>query len=74
LRYSRDKSFAVVRRGLPFVLSMGAGSLIGTFCGVLLLGVVPGEVLLPMLAVILAVSAIKVWTHAREQRAEVATR
>lgn len=73
-RYSRDKSFTVVRRNMPFVLFMAAGSLIGTFCGSLLLGVVPGEVLLPLLAVILVVSAIKVWRHAREQRAEVVTR
>lgn len=73
-RYSRDKSFTVVRRNMPFVLFMAAGSLIGTFCGGLLLGVVPGEVLLPLLAVILVVSAIKVWRHARGQRTEVVTR
>jgi uncharacterized protein len=64
-RYSRDKSFVVVRRNLPFVLSMAAGSVIGTFCGGLLLGIVPREVLLPLLAAILVLSAFKVWRHAR---------
>jgi uncharacterized membrane protein YfcA len=70
-RYSRDKSFSVVRRNMPFVLFMATGSVIGTFCGGLLLGIVPGEFLLPLLAVIPVLSAIKVWKHAREQRAEI---
>lgn len=68
-RYSRDKSFAVVRRSMQFVLFMSAGSLIGTSCGGLMLGIVPGEALLPLLAVILVLSALKVWKHAQEQRA-----
>ncbi len=65
-RYSQDKSFTVIRRNLPFVFFMAAGSVIGTFCGGLLLGVVPGNVLLPLLAAILVWSAIKVWRHARQ--------
>lgn len=72
-RYSRDKSFTVVRRNLPFVLFMAVGSLIGTFCGGLLLGVVPEQMLLPLLAVILVLSALKVWKHARQQRVQVRT-
>lgn len=68
-RYSRDKSLAVVRRSMQFVLFMSAGSLIGTSCGGLMLGIVPGEALLPLLAVILVLSALKVWKHAQEQRA-----
>lgn len=72
-RYSRDKSFAVVRRNMSFVIFMAAGSLIGAFCGGLLLGIVSAEVLLPLLAAILLLSAIEVWRHAREQRSEVAT-
>jgi uncharacterized membrane protein YfcA len=64
-RYSRDKSFIVVRRNLPFVLFMAAGSIAGTFIGGLLLGIVPSGILLPLLAVILVVSAVKVWRHAR---------
>ena len=42
---------------------MAAGSIVGSFIGAALLGIVPNAVLLPMLAVILLVSAVKVWRH-----------
>ncbi|GJD34059.1 sulfite exporter TauE/SafE family protein [Methylobacterium aerolatum] len=63
-RYSRDQSFAVIGRNRAFLLVMAAGSIIGTFIGGQLLGIVPSGVLLPLLAVILVVSAVKVWRHA----------
>lgn len=63
-RYSRDKSFAVLRRNRAFLLTMAAGSIIGTLIGGQLLGVVPSTVLLPVLTVILLISALKVWQHA----------
>lgn len=62
-RYSRDGSFAVIGRNKSFLLFMAAGSLVGTFIGGLLLGIMPSVVLLPMLAAILFVSALKVWQH-----------
>lgn len=62
-RYSRDRSFIVLRQNLPFVLAMALGSIAGAYIGGLLLGIVPGTVLLPLLAVILMLSAIKVWRH-----------
>ena len=62
-RYSRDQSFSVLGRNRLFVLTMAAGSLLGTLVGGLLLGVVPVGWLLPMLAAILLVSAAKVWRH-----------
>lgn len=62
-RYSRDSSFAVLGRNKAFVLMMAAGSIVGSFVGAQLLGVVPNAVLLPLLAVILLLSAIKVWRH-----------
>lgn len=62
-RYSRDGSFAVIGRNRGFLLIMAAGSLVGTFIGGLLLGIVPSSVLLPMLAAILVLSAVKVWQH-----------
>lgn len=62
-RYSQDQSFSVLRRNFWFVLLMAAGSVIGTFCGGLLLGLVPATVLLPLLAAILILSAFKVWKH-----------
>jgi uncharacterized membrane protein YfcA len=64
-RYSRDRSFAVLGRNRAFVLVMGAGSIAGSFVGGQMLGMVPGFVLLPLLAVILLVSAAKVWWHGR---------
>ena len=62
-RYSRDGSFAVIGKNKGFLVIMAAGSLVGTFVGGLLLGIVPSAVLLPMLAAILVVSALKVWQH-----------
>lgn len=62
-RYSRDQSFDVLRKNWGFLLIMAVGSMIGTFIGGLMLGVVPTSVLLPLLAVILLVSAVKVWRH-----------
>ncbi|MFN3643446.1 MAG: sulfite exporter TauE/SafE family protein [Gemmobacter sp.] len=63
VRYSRDRSFDVLGRNRAFLLVMAAGSVAGTFLGGMLLGVIPGAVLLPVLAAILVVSAVKVWRH-----------
>ncbi|ULB12455.1 sulfite exporter TauE/SafE family protein (plasmid) [Cereibacter azotoformans] len=63
-RYSRDQSFAVLGRNRGFVLVMAAGSVVGTFIGGRLLGIVPDAILLPSLAVILLLSAWKIWRHA----------
>lgn len=62
-RYSRDRSFSVLGRDRGFLLTMAVGSIAGTLIGGLLLGVVPNAVLLPALALILIVSAVKVWRH-----------
>jgi uncharacterized membrane protein YfcA len=62
-RYSRDRSFVVLRENRRFVLVMAAGSVFGSFIGSRLLGLVPNGVLLPLLAIILLLSAVKVWTH-----------
>jgi uncharacterized membrane protein YfcA len=62
-RYSRDQSFSVLRRNLTFMLLMAAGSILGTFIGGFLLGFVPATVLLPLLAALLVLSAVKVWSH-----------
>lgn len=63
LRYSQDKSFAVLSRNKIFVAVMVGGSLVGSFIGARLLGIVPGAVLLPLLAALLLISAMKVWRH-----------
>ena len=62
-RYSGDSTFAVLTRNRWFVVVMAAGSIAGSFIGATLLGIVPANVLLPALAVILLLSAMKVWRH-----------
>jgi uncharacterized protein len=62
-RYSRDRSFVVLGENGRFVLVMAAGSVVGSFIGAQLLGLLSSAVLLPLLAVILLVSAVKVWRH-----------
>ena len=63
-RYSRDQSFSVIGRNRGFVLVTAVGSVLGTFIGGKLLGIVPTGFLVPMLAAILIYSAVKVWRHA----------
>lgn len=63
-RYSRDQSFSVLGRNKGFVIVMAVGSIVGTFIGGMLLGIVPNGILLPALAAILLISAVKVWRHA----------
>jgi len=62
-RYSRDQSFGVLRRNGTFLLVMTAGSIVGTFIGGQLLGLVPTYILLPLLAAVLLIAAVKVWRH-----------
>lgn len=62
-RYSRDQSFSVLTRHRGFVVAMAAGSVVGTFVGGRLLGLVSADILLPGLAVLLLWSAWKVWRH-----------
>lgn len=62
-RYSRDQSFSVLGLNKTFLLVMAAGSIAGTLVGGLLLGVVPSPFLLPALAAILVISAVKIWKH-----------
>lgn len=63
-RYSRDQSFSILRTERRFVAFMVAGSLLGAFVGSQLLGIIPTNILLPLLAGILLISAVKVWNHA----------
>ena len=62
-RYSRDQNFSVLRANWQFMLAMAIGSIVGTFIGGLLLGVVPNSILLPGLAAILVISAVEIWRH-----------
>ncbi|WP_159719105.1 sulfite exporter TauE/SafE family protein [Geminicoccus flavidas] len=62
-RYTRDESFTILGRNRMFVLVMAAGSLVGSFLGGRLLGIIPDGVLLPLLTLILLISAVKVGRH-----------
>lgn len=62
-RYRRDQSFSVLGRNRTFLMVMALGSIVGTFIGGQLLGFVPSAILLPTLAAILVISAMKVWRH-----------
>lgn len=63
-RYSRDGSFAVLGANLRFAVIMIAGSVTGALLGGLLLGVIPDLVLIPALALVLLISAVKLARHA----------
>jgi uncharacterized membrane protein YfcA len=63
VRYSRDRSFEVLRAIRGFVLAMAAGSIIGTILGGLVLGAVSEGMLISLLVAILLVSSVKVWRH-----------
>jgi uncharacterized membrane protein YfcA len=62
-RYSRDRSFVVLRENRSFVLIMAVSSIVRSFIGGQLLGVVSTPAPLPLLALILILSALKVWRH-----------
>jgi uncharacterized membrane protein YfcA len=62
-RYSRDRSFVVLGENRRFVVVMAVGSIAGSFIGSRVLGLVPNTILLPLLAIILMLSAFKVWRH-----------
>ena len=63
-RYSRDQAFTVLGENRGFVVAMAAGSVTGAIVGGLLVGVIAEDVLVPLLAVLLIYSAVKVWRHA----------
>jgi uncharacterized membrane protein YfcA len=62
-RYSRDRSFGIVRENATFTIVMAIGSITGAAVGGQLLGIVPDAILLPVLSAILVVSAVNVWRH-----------
>jgi uncharacterized protein len=62
-RFSKDKSFTVLRQSQRFLIAMTLGSITGTIVGGLLLGIVPNLVLIPLLVLLLLLSSIKVWNR-----------
>ncbi|MCU0757992.1 MAG: sulfite exporter TauE/SafE family protein [Steroidobacteraceae bacterium] len=62
-RYSRDRSFDVLRSHAAFWLALAAGSVAGVALGASLVRLVSGEVLVPLLAAVLLLSAARLWRH-----------
>lgn len=62
-RYSKDESFKVLIANKTFVLVMGLGSIVGALIGALLLGVISNGILIPILCLILFISAYKMYKH-----------
>jgi uncharacterized membrane protein YfcA len=58
-RYSQDQGFSILATHRRFVLVMAAGSVLGG----LFVDPVPEGVLIPALAAVLIISAVKVWRH-----------
>ncbi len=64
-RYSRSSAFAVLRRESCLLRWMAVGSVVGAALGGLLVGLLPTQWLMGLLGLILLVSAIKIFQHAR---------
>ena len=62
-RYSQDASFQILSANKAFVLTMAAGSILGTLLGAALLTAIPSGAIVPALVLILLVSAATVWAH-----------
>lgn len=62
-RYSRNQSFQVISVQRRFIAIMATGSIVGSYLGSKLLGIIPTSILLPLLSIILLLSAVKVWRH-----------
>ena len=62
-RIGRDQSLAVLMAQKTFLLALTAGSMLGSAIGGLMLGVVPAAVILPLLAAMLVLAALKILHH-----------
>lgn len=62
-RYSRDRSFRVLRADRAFVLVIDTGSIVGTILGGLLLGRLSDAWLIPLLVPCSSRLRVKVWRH-----------
>ncbi|MDY0194590.1 MAG: sulfite exporter TauE/SafE family protein [Sulfurovaceae bacterium] len=63
-RYRNKNSFTIVRPNIKFISLMGAGSIAGAFIGKSMLGIVSSSMLQIFLAIILSLSAIKLYKKA----------
>lgn len=69
-RYSRGKAFGVLKAERRLLVAMITGSVVGAATGALLLGIVPTDVLITALALILMLSAYKIFRHTKKETNE----
>ncbi|WP_345989868.1 sulfite exporter TauE/SafE family protein [Sulfurimonas sp. HSL1-2] len=62
-RYTRSQAFVVLREEQPLFIALALGSIIGAAAGSALLGAVSSDMLILLLAVVLMVSAYKIFRH-----------
>lgn len=64
-RYTQADAFAVIKSERPLMAAMAAGSILGAFCGSLMLGQFPTRMLTVLLGMLLLLSAVKTFRHSR---------
>ncbi len=69
-RYSRGRAFGVLKTERGLLAAMIAGSVVGAAAGALLLGIVPTDLLITLLALILMLSAYKIFKHTKKETNE----
>ncbi len=66
-RYTKSQAFIVLREERSLFIALGIGSIIGAAAGSALLGVVSSDVLVLLLALVLMISAYKIFTHQKRE-------
>ncbi|WP_345973507.1 sulfite exporter TauE/SafE family protein [Sulfurimonas diazotrophicus] len=71
-RYSQSQAFIVLREERRLFIALAVGSIAGAAAGSALLGVVPGDMLVLLLAVVLMLSAYKIFSHQQKNSTQSA--
>nr|WP_237073096.1 sulfite exporter TauE/SafE family protein [Prosthecochloris sp. CIB 2401] len=66
-RYTKSQAIIVLREERSLFIALGIGSIIGAAAGSALLGVVSSDVLVLLLALVLMISAYKIFTHQKRE-------
>lgn len=66
-RYTKSQAFIVLHEERSLFIALGVGSIIGAAAGSALLGVVPSDILVLLLALVLMISAYKIFTQQKKE-------
>jgi uncharacterized membrane protein YfcA len=66
-RYTKSQAFIVLHEERGLFIALGIGSIVGAAVGSTLLGVIPSDVLVLLLALVLIISAYKIFSHQKIQ-------